>query len=68
MKNQATDLSYVTRNRHTAGVSNVDNLVWVNRIRKVLEMFKPCLTNKEASTVLCSVIKHAGSGWSTKEV
>ena len=26
------------------------------------------LTNKEALTVLCSVIKHAGSGWSTKEV
>ena len=63
MKNQATDLSYVTRNRHTAGVSNVDNLVvWVNRLRKVLEMFKPCLTNIEALTVLCSVIKHAGSG------
>ena len=41
MKNQATDLSHVTRNRHTAGVSNVDSLVWVNRIRKVLEMFKP---------------------------
>ena len=26
------------------------------------------LTNKEASTVLCSVVKHTGSGWSTKEV
>ena len=50
MKNQATDLSYVTRNRHTAGVSNVDNLVWVNRIRKVLEMFKPCTEIKEDST------------------
>ena len=26
------------------------------------------LTNKEAPTVLCSVVKHAGSGQSTKEV
>ena len=26
------------------------------------------LTNEEASTVLCSVVKHAGSGYSTKEV
>ena len=25
-------------------------------------------TNKEASTVLCSVVKHLGSGWSTQEV
>ena len=29
---------------------------------------KYCLTNKEASTVFCSVVKHAGSGDSTKEV
>ena len=50
MKNQATDLSYVTRNRHTAGVSNVDNLVWVDRMRKVLEMFEPCAEIKEDST------------------
>ena len=26
------------------------------------------LTNREAFTVLCSVIKHVGSGYSTKEV
>ena len=26
-----------------------------------------CKTNKEASTVLCSVIKHLGSGYSTQE-
>ena len=25
-------------------------------------------TNKEVSTVLCSVVKHLGSGWSTQEV
>ena len=50
MKNQATDLSYVTRNRHTAGVSNVDNLVWENRIGKMLEVFKPCTEIKEDST------------------
>ena len=50
MKNQATDLSYVTRNRHTARVSDIDSLVWVNRIRKVLEMFKPCAEIKEDST------------------
>ena len=29
---------------------------------------KPYLTNREALTVLCSVVKHAGSGQSTKEV
>ena len=26
------------------------------------------LTNREALTVLCSAIKHTGSGWSTEEV
>ena len=25
-------------------------------------------TNKEVLTVLCSVVKHLGSGWSTEEV
>ena len=28
----------------------------------------PYLTNKEALTVLCSLVKHAGSGENTKEV
>ena len=26
------------------------------------------LTNEEALTVLCSVVKHTGKGWSTKEL
>ena len=29
---------------------------------------RECLTTKEALTVLCSVVKHAGNGDSTKEV
>ena len=37
-----------------------------HKCSKALGTFE--LTNREAVTVLCSVVKHTGSGWSAKEV
>ena len=38
-----------------------------SRARLNQAYFFVCLTNKEASTVLCSVVKHAGSGRERKK-
>ena len=48
------DVSYVS--------TSLEVTVWGRRNNVIY------LTNKEASTVLCSVVKHLGSGYSTKEV
>ncbi|RMX55350.1 hypothetical protein pdam_00021243 [Pocillopora damicornis] len=53
----------------TYKTTDVTPQVYVNskhKYSKALGTFE--LTNREALTVFCSVVKHTGSGWSAKEV
>ena len=49
------------------GCPSTDHVIFSRQLFR-LSIYKVfCLTNKEASTVLCSVVKHAGSGRARKK-
>ena len=65
LKTSSTTLSGI---KIISAVSKISLNQHVQRTQSDVNYICLYLTNKKASTVPCSVIKHAGSGASTKEV